>query len=365
MPHEEYMKLAIKLAKKGRGSTNPNPMVGSVIVKNDKILATGFHKRAGLPHAEIAALNRAGERARGAILYVNLEPCRHYGRTSPCTKTIIQAGIKEVYCAMPDPNPLNNGKGIEELRKNGVRVKVGILEEESRKLNEVFIKFITQRMPFVTVKVAQSLDGKITTRTGESKWISSKNSRLLGKRLRSEVDAIVVGVDTIIKDNPLLNRKPLTANRKPHKIYYKIILDSKLRISPKARIFSKESLGKVILATTKYAPRSKVDLFSRKAEVLICQDRNKQVDLRDLMKKLAQKEISHVLIEGGGESIASALEAKIADKILFFISPKIIGGRDAVTSVEGEGIERLSRAIRIKDAKVRRIGEDVLVEGYL
>jgi len=360
MKPEDYMKICLRLAGKARGMTNPNPMVGCVIVKEGKIVGQGFHKRAGLAHAEVEALDRAEDKAKGATLYVNLEPCNHYGRTPPCTKAIMEAGIKEVYAAMLDPNPLNNGKGVKELIKKGIKIKVGTLDNEAKKLNEVFIKFITRKIPFVTVKVAETLDGKIATKTGESKWISSEKSREYVKKLRAEVDAVLVGVNTVIKDDPLLNAKRKAQSAK---LYYKIILDSRLKIPPQARIFSKKSIGKVILATTKYAARSRVNLFSRKAEVLICKGRNKQVDLRDLMRKLAQKEISHVLIEGGGETIASALGAKIVDRVLFFIAPKIIGGRNAVTSVEGEGNKRLSDVMKLGKIKISKSGEDILIEG--
>jgi len=362
MTHDDYMRMVFKLALKAKGLTNPNPMVGCVIVKDNKIVGKGFHKKAGLPHAEIEALEEAGEKAKGATLYVNLEPCCHYGRTPPCTKAIISAGIKKVYTAMLDPNPLNNGKGIKELKDNGIEVEVGILEEEAKKLNEVFIKYITQKIPFVTVKVAQSLDGKIATEKGESKWITSKESREFAKRLRDEVDAIMVGVNTVIKDNPLLNPSPKIMKWRP---YYKIILDSKLRIPPQANIFSEGERKHIILATTKYVSKHKIDFFSKRAEVLICRDKKGRVDLKDLLKKLAQREISHLLIEGGGETIASALKEKIVDRVYFFISPKIIGGRDAITSVEGEGIKKLNEAISLKNIEVTRIGEDILILGYL
>lgn len=362
MTHKDYMQIALNLAKKRKGFTNPNPMVGCVIVNKGKIVGKGFHRRIGFPHAEIEALKEAKEKAKGATLYVNLEPCSHYGRTPPCTKAIISAGIKKVYAAMIDPNPLNNGKGIKELRKNGVEVEVGILEEEAKKLNEVFIKYITQKIPFVTIKVAQSLDGKIATKTGESQWITSEESRNFAKKLRNQVDAIIVGVNTIIKDNPLLNPKLEIQNLKP---YYKIILDSRLRIPIEAKIFSKESLGKVIIATTKYAFKKKIRKFQAKAEILIIKDEKGRVDLGDLMHELGRREISHVLVEGGGETIASFIERSLVDKVYFFISPKIIGGREAITSVEGEGIEKLNKAILLEDIGIKKIGEDFLISGYI
>ncbi len=372
------MRMCFKLAVKGRGVTNPNPMVGAIVVKNGRIIGKGFHRMSGLPHAEVEAIKEAGDKAKGASLYVNLEPCRHYGRTPPCTQAIIKSGIREVFAAMLDPNPLNNGKGIEELRRNRIKIKIGILGDEARILNEVFIKFITEKMPFVVVKAAQSLDGKIATAKGESKWISSEKSRRFVKKIRSEFDAILVGVNTIIKDNPLLNveRKTVqtefsslvrscSGQTKEEKQYCKIVLDSKLRIPQDAKIFSPDSHGKVILATTKFAPRSKIDLFKKQAEVLIVRDKEKKVSLRHLMKELARRGISHLLIEGGGEVIASALEARVVDKILYFIAPRIIGGKRAITSAEGSGANMLKDAPRVKDMKVRWIGEDLLIEGYL
>ncbi|MCM8778256.1 MAG: bifunctional diaminohydroxyphosphoribosylaminopyrimidine deaminase/5-amino-6-(5-phosphoribosylamino)uracil reductase RibD [Candidatus Omnitrophica bacterium] len=360
MKHEDYMRIALKLAQKAKGFTNPNPLVGCVIVREGKIVGRGFHKRAGLAHAEIEAIEQAGEKTRGASLYVNLEPCSHYGRTPPCTKAIIKAGIKKVYASILDPNPLNNGRGVKELRKKGIEVELGILEEEAKKLNEVFLKYITQKIPFVTVKVAQSLDGKIATRTGESRWITSEKARDLVKELRNEVDAVMVGVNTVIKDNPLLNPKILKS-----KTYYKIILDSKLRIPLKAKMFSDESVGRIIIATTKYASKKKMEKLKGKAEVLVVRDKNRKVDLNALMRELGKREISHILIEGGGETIASALEEKLVDKIYFFISPKLIGGRETITSVEGRGIARLREAYLLKNIEIRRIGEDILIGGYL
>ncbi|MCM8765761.1 MAG: bifunctional diaminohydroxyphosphoribosylaminopyrimidine deaminase/5-amino-6-(5-phosphoribosylamino)uracil reductase RibD [Candidatus Omnitrophica bacterium] len=356
------MSIVLSLAKKAKGFTNPNPMVGCVIVKEGEIVGKGFHKRAGLPHAEIEALRKAKEKAKGAFLYVNLEPCSHYGRTPPCTKAIISAGIKKVFTAMIDPNPLNNGKGIRELEEHGIEVEVGILEEEAKKVNEVFIKYITQKIPFITVKVAQTLDGKIATRTGESQWITSEKSREFAKRLRAEVDAVMVGLNTVREDDPLLNPNFRFQNSK---LYYKIILDSKLRIPLEARIFSQDSIGKVIIATTKYAPKRRISQLQKKAEVLIVREKRGKVDLRELMKELARREIAHVLIEGGGETIASALEAKLVDRVYFFISPRIIGGREAITSVEGEGVEKLSKAIQLKEIEIKRIGEEILISGYL
>lgn len=361
---EKYMRLALELAKRGKGLTSPNPCVGAVVVKDGKVIGKGYHRKAGGLHAEIYALRQAGRRAYGATLYVSLEPCRHYGKTPPCVNTIISSKIKRVIAATKDPNPLNNGKGISILRRRGIEVELGILEAEARKLNEAFIKFITTGIPFVTVKVAQSLDGKIATHTSDSKWITCERSREFTHKLRSEVDAILVGVETVLKDDPLLTArlKVKSINKQPTKI----ILDSKLRTPINARIFSKDSPGKVMIATTKLAPKDKREVLQKKgAEILMIESKDGKVNIKTLLRILGKNEITHILIEGGAEVIASAFEAKVVDRVLFFLAPKIIGGREAPTSVEGIGVNRVSKAIRLKDIRFERMGDDFLVEGYV
>lgn len=363
---ERFMRLALELAEKGKGLTSPNPCVGTVIVKDGKVIGKGYHRKAGMPHAEIYALRQAGKNARGATLYVTLEPCRHYGRTPPCADAIISSGIKRIVAAMKDPNPLNNGRGFDVLRKNGIKVESGVLEAEARRLNEAFIKFITTKLPFVTVKIAQSIDGKIATYTGDSKWITSKEARVFSHRLRSEADAIMVGVKTIIKDDPFLSVRDEVKSGRLRKQPVKIILDSKLHTPTTARIFSKGSSGKVIIATTKRASKNKMEALKRKgAEISIVKSKDGKVDIKSLLKVLGEKELTHILIEGGGETIASALEAKAVDKVYFFIAPKIIGGRQAPTSVEGLGADRINRVIKLRDVKYEEVGEDFLVEGYI
>ncbi|KPK41570.1 MAG: hypothetical protein AMJ78_05170 [Omnitrophica WOR_2 bacterium SM23_29] len=361
---EKFMRFALELAKMGKGLTSPNPCVGAVIVKDGKVIGKGYHKGAGRPHAEIYALRQAGRKAHGATLYVSLEPCRHYGKTPPCTNAIISHKIKRVVTAMKDPNPLNDGKGIMLLRRNGVEVKVGVLEDEAKKMNEAFMKFITKKIPFVTVKVAQSLDGKIATHTGDSKWITNEVAREYVHRLRGKVDAILVGVKTVLIDDPLLTARP--KDRKIGKQPIRIILDSKLRIPLNARIFSKALSGKVIIATTRLAPKNKLEALKKKnAEILIVGSRDGKVNIKSLMKELVKKDIAHVLVEGGGEAIASVIEAKVVDKVLFFIAPKIIGGRQATTSVEGAGVNRVNRAIELKEVGFESIGDNFLIEGYI
>ena len=357
------MSAALKLAGKGRGQTSPNPMVGAVIVRNNKIVGEGYHRRAGLEHAEIAALKKAGPEAKGATLYVNLEPCSHFGKTPPCAEAIIKSGIKKVVAAMKDPNPVNNGKGFKRLKEAGIKIINGVLEQEAAQLNEFFVKYITTGKPFVIVKVAQSLDGKIATRTGESKWISSEESRKLVRELRKQADAIMVGVNTVIKDNPLLtDRGQRTEDRGQRKQPVKVIVDTNLKVPVSARIFSKYSPAKVILATTQKAPEKKIARFERTGcEVLILKEKNGRVNLRQLMEELGKREITSVLVEGGGELIGGLVEERLVDKFLFFISPKIIGGRDAVTSVEGKGVGIIERALNLKNIEYKTIGRDLLI----
>ncbi len=358
--HEHYMNLALRLALKGKGKTSPNPLVGARGVKNGRIIGKGFHVQAGLAHAEVVALDEAGEKAEGATLYVTLEPCVHFGRTPPCVARIIKSGVKEVIVGMVDPNPINNGKGIETLVANKIKVKAGFLEDELKRLNQVFIKYITKKVPFIMVKIAQSLDGRIATKCGDSKWITSDKSRSFAHRLRADFDAIMVGVNTILRDNPKLDawfskRHPL-----------KIVVDSQLSTPADANIFSGQS--RVIIATLTSRPGQETEnrkILSAKANIFEVKEKAGQVNLKDLMKKLAGMGITSVLVEGGGMLIGSLFDEGLVDKIMFFISPKIIGGKDAISSVMGQGISRVERAVKLKDIVLRRLGEDFLIEGYV
>ncbi|MFH1406914.1 MAG: bifunctional diaminohydroxyphosphoribosylaminopyrimidine deaminase/5-amino-6-(5-phosphoribosylamino)uracil reductase RibD [Candidatus Omnitrophota bacterium] len=367
----KYMHLALRLAQRGRDKVSPNPMVGAVVVKKGKIIGRGYHKFFGGPHAEIYALrqaglldSKAGKNARGATLYVTFEPCNHYGKTPPCTGAIVKAGIKKVVIAMKDPNPLNNGAGIRELRRKKIRVVSGVCEKQAKRLNSAFIKYITEKMPYVIVKIAQSLDGKIATKKGESKWITRDYARRHVQKLRAEADAIMIGVNTILKDDPLLtarNQKTKINRQKP----VKVILDSKLRTPLNAKIFSKESPAKVIIAANS-APKEKIAAFKNKGvEIIEAKGANGNVNIKTVMRELARRGIANVLIEGGGETIASAFKARLVDKILFFIAPKIIGGRCAKTSVEGEGIEKLVDTTEISEIKIKKLDKDILLEGYV
>lgn len=355
-----YMKYAMKLALKARGFTSPNPVVGAVVVKDGSIIGTGFHQKAGLPHAEIIALDDAGKQAKGAVLYVTLEPCAHFGRTPPCVDRIIQSGIKRVVAGMVDPNPINNGKGIEILRNHKIPVDVGVCEDELRVMNEVFVKYITKRLPFVTVKVAQSLDGKIATRTGDSRWISSDRSRNWSHRIRKYYDGIMVGVNTVLRDDPKL--ESWFSDKHP----VKIIVDSQLSVPRSAAIFSGKS--DVVLVTLPVEPGQETEnrrTLEAKARILEVKGREGQINLKDMLKKLAGMGISNILVEGGGTLIGSLFDEKLVDKVMFFIGPKIIGGKDAVGSVMGHGAGRLDSAVKLTRMVTRRFGDDILVEAYV
>lgn len=362
MDEKTLMQKVLRLAAKGRGRTSPNPMVGAVIVKGNKIIAEAFHRKAGTPHAEILALKKAGADARGATLYINLEPCCHKDkRTPPCTRAIIESGLKRVVVAMRDPNPKVNGRGIKELRDAGIDVEVGVMGREARRLNEAFVKFITKGVPFVILKIAQSIDGKIALATGESRWITGEDSRRYVHNLRNEVDAVLVGIGTVKKDNPSLTCR-IPGGRDP----YRIIVDSNLEIPLSAKVLRHKD-HKTIIAVTKNAGTEKIDLVKNLgAEVLIIKrDKNGLVDLKTLMKRLRRLNMMSVLIEGGSSINASAISTKIVDKVMFFTAPKIIGGINAIPSIAGKSPALLRNALKIKNLQVKKIGGDILLEGYI
>jgi diaminohydroxyphosphoribosylaminopyrimidine deaminase/5-amino-6-(5-phosphoribosylamino)uracil reductase len=331
------------------------------VVKNGRIIGQGYHRKAGSYHAEVVALDEAGERAEGSTLYTTLEPCTHFGRTPPCVHKIIQSGIKEVVIGTVDPNPVNNGKGIEILRANKIKTQVGFLEEELNRINESFIKYITKKIPFITVKVAQSLDGRIATANGDSKWITSDKARAFAHRLRADYDAVMVGVNTVLRDNPRLNA--WFSKRQPAKI----VADSRLSTPESSNIFL--SGGKVIIVTlpTKSGQETQNRAnIEKRATILEVKEKDGQVNLKDMMKQLAARfQITSVLVEGGGTMVGSLFDEGLVDKVLFFISPKIIGGKDAIGSVMGKGAARVDKAIKLKDVSLRRLGGDFLVEAYV
>ncbi len=358
----EYMREALKLAESARGRTSPDPMVGAVIVKDGEIIATGYHAEQGTPHAEAWAIEKAGEKAKGATLYLNLEPCSHFGYNPPCADKIIKAGIKKVVAAMQDPNPLVSGKGFKDLREAGIEVEEGLLEDEAKRLNEVFIKWISTGRPFVILKTAMTLDGKIATAGEESRWITGPESRQYGHKLRAEVDAILVGIGTVLKDDPELNVRDIPP---PYKNPLKIVLDEKAQIPLNARILQREP-EKTIIIVTEQASKEKAEQIKQTgAEVILAKAEGGLVDLKKLMELLGKRNITSLLIEGGARVNASALQEDIVDKVCFFIAPKIVGGEKALTPVEGEGIKKLSDSIKIKDIKVQQLGDDVLLEGYI
>ena len=357
---QKWMEMALSLAKKGEGQVSPNPMVGAVLVKDGRVLARGYHPFFGGPHAEIEVIRRAKEKVRGSTLYVTLEPCSHFGKTPPCTHAIIKAGISKVAVAILDPNPLNSGKGIEELKKAGIETEVGLCEKEAREINEAFFKFMEKKVPFVIVKAAASLDGKIATRTGESKWITGPQARKLAHKMREKVDAILVGVNTVIRDDPSL-LPPL------RKRFFRVILDSTLQISPEARVLKEQTKAQTIIFTTPGAARQKVDELQNKGVTVVTVRKSgeQRVGLEEVLEELGRLKILRLLVEGGGEVIGSFFQEGYVDKVLLFLAPRVIGGRESVTWVEGKGVKVLTETPHIEVRSLRRIGEDLLVEGYL
>ncbi len=357
---QRFMALALKLARRALGRTSPNPAVGAVIAKNGKVVGKGYHRAAGEPHAEVEAIRAAGSEARGAELFVTLEPCNHHGRTPPCVEAILEAGIAKVWYGMDDPNPGVRGGGAKRLREDGVEVVGHVFEERCRKLNEIYLLNITQRRPFVFLKLAMSLDGRIATRTGHSQWITSEASRRKVHRLRDRVSAIMVGVETILADNPMLTtRLPHGRGRDP----IRIVADSNLRTPVDSSIFNPSSTAGVIIASTKNPPLDKkYKLESRGAKILRTSGAE-HVDLKDMLNRLYQIGITSLLIEGGAGLAWGALDAGIVDRCLFFYAPIIIGGSNAPSGVEGMGISRLEEAPRLVDVKAFRVGPDILLDG--
>ncbi|WP_424650685.1 bifunctional diaminohydroxyphosphoribosylaminopyrimidine deaminase/5-amino-6-(5-phosphoribosylamino)uracil reductase RibD [Carnobacterium jeotgali] len=355
------MRMALDLARKGKGWTTPNPLVGAVIVKGGRVIGQGYHQKYGQPHAEVNAIASAKEDVTGATLYVTLEPCSHFGKTPPCSDLLIDKNIKRVVVGTLDPNPLVAGKGIERLRSNGIEVVTGVLEEESQKLNEIFIKYIVTKEPFVVMKNAMSLDGKIATVTGESQWISGESSRKQVHSLRHELAGIMVGIETIIKDDPQLTSRTLNS-RNP----IRIVVDSQLRIPIASKVLTQQDKAKTIVSTTRRANKEKLDTLKQMGiEVLVTKEKSGRVDLQELMKLLGAKGIDSILLEGGANLNFSALEEGIVDKIQSYIAPKIIGGKEAKTAVEGAGVHSLKNAFQIDRMTPVMVGEDLFVEGYI
>ena len=360
----DYMAQALSLARLALGQVSPNPAVGALIVNNDEIVGQGYTQPPGSDHAEIVALKQASERARGGVMYVTLEPCCHYGRTPPCTQAIIAAGIREVYLATLDANHLVSGRGKEELEEAGIKVHLGEHEAEARQINEGYLKFITEGTPFVTAKFAISLDGKIATRSGDSKWITSEAARKQAHQLRYINDAIMVGVNTVLIDDPRLtvrcNSKSGTVNKQP----LRVIVDSNGHTPLTARLFAEP--GRTLLALGRTLRPGEKAAFTRLgAEILELPSIDGRVDLRGLLKALGERGITSVLVEGGGILLGSLFDIGLADKVIAFIAPIIIGGKEARTAVAGRGVDNVVDSLRLDRVTVEGLGEDLIVCGYV
>ena len=364
----DYMEHALSLAELALGYTSPNPAVGAVIVKDGVVVGMGYTQPPGSAHAEIMALQQAGERANGATMYVILEPCCHQGRTSPCTQAIIDAGISVVHASMLDPNPQVFGKGVKRLKEAGIQVHIGEYEEKAKEINESYIKFITTGIPFVIAKFAMSLDGKIATRNGDSKWISNDHARRYIHKIRHIVDAVMVGVNTVIIDNPQLSARGCCSGRGGKIIMQplRVIVDSKGRTPLVARVFKEP--GKTIIAVTGPFDEGKTAQYKEVgAEVVEIPDKAKSgmVNLEKLLEVLGQRHITSILVEGGSQLLGSLFDEGLIDKIIVFIAPIIIGGEKASTAVAGSGVEKISEAFRLQNVKVQNLEDNVLVSGYV
>jgi diaminohydroxyphosphoribosylaminopyrimidine deaminase/5-amino-6-(5-phosphoribosylamino)uracil reductase len=373
-----FMQRALALARRGLGKTSPNPAVGAVLVRSGRIIGKGWHKRAGGPHAEVFALSGRGSgipaatgrdknvaptgkhAARGPTLYVTMEPCCTWGKTPPCTDAIIAAGVKRVVVAALDPNPKHNGRGLKVLRRAGIRVEAGLSSDEATAMNEAFNKWITTGMPLVTAKAAMSLDGKIATRTGDSKWITSEAARREAHKLRSRVDAVMVGANTVIRDNPQLTVRHGVRAKQP----LRVVVDARGRAPRTSKLFNDARRRQTVLVTTTLSSaRWRRYLSQSGIEVLVVAQQRGRVDLRAALKALGKRNITSVLVEGGGELLGSFFDARLVDKIALFYAPIVIGGRNAVTAVDGEGVPTVRKSVQLRDCRWRRIGNcEMLVE---
>jgi diaminohydroxyphosphoribosylaminopyrimidine deaminase / 5-amino-6-(5-phosphoribosylamino)uracil reductase len=359
---EDFMRRALALAERGYGGTSPNPMVGALLVKGGRILGEGWHQRAGEPHAEVNAMAAAGTDFRGASLYVTLEPCSTHGRTPPCTDAIIQAGISEVIVAATDPNPKHSGQGFTILRKAGIKVRTGLLREEADRLNEAFNFWVTERRPWVICKCAMSLDGKIATNPGESKWITGAKARDFGMRLRLGADAILVGINTIIRDDPRLTLRPVPGMKAPPwKRLRRIILDPGARISERARVFTGEHRDLTTVIVGAGALKKRVNALEKVAQVMVAPaNRSREINLRWVLRKLAAEGITSLLVEGGGETHARFFRQALVNRVHFFYAPILITGRAAPKGVAGNRTLLRGRGMRLEEVEWRKIGPDLL-----
>jgi len=352
---ERYMRLALREARRGLGRTSPNPAVGALLVKGGRVVGRGHHARAGAPHAEVMAIRDAGASARGADLYTTLEPCDHFGRTPPCSLAILEAGVRRVFLGSDDPNPRANGRGVRRLRRAGVEVEAGVLREDCDAINEHWFRFITTGRPHVTLKVAATLDGRIATASGDSRWVTGPEARAHVHRLRHAVDAVLVGSGTVRADDPRLTaRLPGGRGRDP----VRVVLDSRLELPTALRLFRQRSEAATLVAHVAGTPPAKTP---RGVEYLRCRARRGRVDLRYLLSRLGERGVTTLLVEGGAEVNRSFLEAGLVDQLLLFVAPKLAGG--GIPWLGGEGPARMAEALPVHDLRVRRLGRDVLLSG--
>jgi len=358
----KFMREALRQARKGLGRTSPNPVVGAVIVREGEIVARGYHHRAGLPHAEVEALRKLEEKTQGSTLYVTLEPCNHFGRTPPCTEAILKSGIQRVVVGMKDPNPLVSGSGCGFLEKNGVEVSTGLLESECRRLNEGYLKFVAHRRPFVMVKSALTLDGWTATSTGDSKWITNERSRQFVHGLRNRVDALLVGVGTVLADDPSLTTRLKGGQGKDP---VRIVVDTNLRTPLDAKVLGHTSDAQTLLVAGAH-PRPEIRKKFQKngVSIITCPLKGGRIDLGALMDILGERSMTTLLVEGGASIIGSLLRERLIDKFLILTAPKLLGGNDGVPMAAGPGARQMDDCLCLRDLEVRRFGEDILTVGY-
>jgi diaminohydroxyphosphoribosylaminopyrimidine deaminase/5-amino-6-(5-phosphoribosylamino)uracil reductase len=357
--NEHYMDLALKLAQSAVGQTEPNPLVGAVIVKDGEMIGMGAHLKAGTPHAEVHALQMAGEKAKGATAYVTLEPCSHTGRTGPCAEALVRAGIAKVVVAALDPNPLVAGGGVAILREAGLEVVMGVREQESKRMNEIFNKYIVTKKPFVTVKTAMTLDGKIAAATGDSRWVTGEAARQDVHLIRHQTSAILVGINTVLEDDPQLTTRNVLHGKNP----IRVVLDSKLHIPLSSKVVTDGQAPTWIFTSCDFDQEKKLELERRGVRVFVTSSAG-AVDIQEMLSFLGEQQIASLLVEGGGSINFSFLREKAVDKVISYIAPKLIGGKDALTPFTGEGFDKMSDAIELSELSFEKVGEDLRITGY-
>ncbi|HHT9130129.1 MAG TPA: bifunctional diaminohydroxyphosphoribosylaminopyrimidine deaminase/5-amino-6-(5-phosphoribosylamino)uracil reductase RibD, partial [Candidatus Brocadiaceae bacterium] len=344
-----------------RGRVEPNPMVGAVLVKDGEIVGKGYHRVFGGSHAEVDAINEAGVNCEGTTLYVSMEPCAHYGKTAPCADAIIKAGIKKVVTTVIDPNPVTSGKGIQKLKEAGIEVRVGVMESQAKRLNASFFKLMQRGLPYVIVKWAMSLDGKIATHTGNSQWITSEESRTYVHKIRGQVDGVLVGINTVLRDDPLLTCR-YERRRNPRRI----ILDSNAALPLNSRLLNTISESEIIVAVNENAQQNRIERLEQLGcKIIKTRDINGHVNLQALFRRLGEMKLTNILVEGGSRVITSMIEDRLVDKVMVFIAPIIIGGEDAKSPVLGKGIDKINEAAEIDEITIKRFSDDIVVEGIL